>query len=224
MRDVPHQSDFDAFAQRDFVSPAPAHVPGNAATLPPPPIPAPPTPLPPQPQDSQSEGFSSSAKWALVLVAGLVVVSLVLTASVFGRQVASLRTIENLSAGDCVEDHFETTTTSEGEFFEILFVSEVDCTERHAYETYAVSELWAEDESHPGVDRAFFVGESFCLDEFDDFVEADYFTSQYDFFAFVPTFASWESGDRNVRCLIGHADGRSTVTGTLAGAGERIDS
>ena len=225
MRELPHQSDFDSFAQQDFTAaiPSPVSSPTSTATLLEPAPPSPTAPLlPPEPPRPKPSGISPAAKWGLGFVVGVIAISVGAFAVLFGQQIASLTTVENLSAGACIENHFETTNTSEGDFFEILFVSEVDCTEMHAYEAYAVSDLWSANELHPGVEGAFSVGESFCFDQYNEFVGGDYLSSPYDFFTFVPSFDAWNEGDRTVQCLVGFSDGTSLVSGTLAGAGDSL--
>ncbi len=164
----------------------------------------------------------ANVKWVVGGVLAVVIVCLGIFGVMVGREVAGFTLIENLEQGQCVEDFFQESPN--GEFVEVFFVRTVDCTEPHAYEVYAASDLLWADEFYPGIENAFTDGDVFCNSQFESFTRTDYFSSPYEFLTFVPTAEMWASGDRTVRCLIGEADGFTLTTGSLRDSGLRVGS
>lgn len=198
--------------------------PPGAANLPPPPafsMPQGPPTATPAGGQKKSGGLSPGAKWGIGLVATILCLSLAIFGVRIAQEVSNLAVIDDLEVGDCVENHFQSQEQAEeGEFFSVMFVSRVSCSQTHAYEMYAKSTtLWDSGAAYPGVDAVFQDGEQFCRAQYDEFVGGDYFTSPYDFFVFVPPDQVWADGGRDVRCLVGYADGVSSAIGTLEGAG-----
>lgn len=166
------------------------------------------------------------SKKGIVVAVG---VGLLLIGAVFafavGREVSNLAVINDLEARDCVADHFQSAEeAAEGDFFTVLFVSRVDCAQPHAYEVYsATSSLWGASEPNPGIDAVFNTGDAFCFDQFERFI-GDGLSTPYDYFTFVPTEDSWAEGDRTVRCLVGHSDRTTLLTGSLVDNGAVTNS
>lgn len=222
--------------------------PAAPAQMPPYAPPAPPVPVPamapaanwPQPHGAQPPGFHSHptspppSQWPpggpqssngpsvgkiVGVVAVLVFVVLGVTAALVVRGVSGLSLVNNLEAGECVENFFD--DGNNGEFEEVFFVGTTDCGNPHAYEVIATTDLlWAEG-AYPGTEEAYFDGEELCLNRYNDFVGGDFWTSPHDLVTFVPTPDGWEQGDRSVQCLVGYADGFTTITGSLEDAGRR---
>ena len=209
---------------------------GTFGVLPPPPGPNHPPPAPPAHAGSlelistarspkKSGAMAPSTKHGLWVVATVVLICFTIFGVFFFRQVASLAVIDDLEVGECVEDHFEPLSdTAEGDFFEILFVTRVDCAQAHAYEVYAATALWETGAVFPGVDSAFSRGEGYCQEQYAQFLGENYLNLPYEFFTFVPTVDLWNEGHRDVQCLVGHTDGQTLVTGSLRAAGSFVTS
>jgi len=175
---------------------------------------------------NEASGLSPNARWGIGAIVAVVIGSIAFFGVRLGNEVANLATIDRLEVSDCVEDHFQTSGSVEtGEFFSVLFVTRVSCSEPHAYEMYAKSTtLWGPDALYPGVDAVFADGQAFCQEQYDEFVGGDYFSSPYDFFTFVPPTEVWAEGGRDVRCLVGYTDGVTLAIGSLEGRGPDIAS
>ncbi len=89
----------------------------------------------------------------------------------------------------------------------------VPCSQPHEVEVYAETFFQDDSETIP----ANFVanGEEYCYNEFSRFVGLSYDASTLDFSVLHPTPESWESGDREITCLI--LDPEGLVTGSLQG-------
>ncbi len=237
----PHYtSDFGGFPDGSPTAPpdpfdGPAPVAGSSALLavPPPPQPNGATPAqasaltrtPPKKSPKKSGGVAPTTKYGLVIIGALVAIGFIAFGVLLGREVASLTVIENLEVGDCVSDHFRPVDdAAEGEFFEILFVTQADCVDPHAYELYAATTLWETGDVFPGVDAAFWSGEDYCQQQFANFLGDGYLGSPYEVFTFVPTVGLWNEGHREVQCFIGHSDGMTLVSGSLRNAGPIVSS
>ena len=112
----------------------------------------------------------------------------------------------SLAVGDCLVDD-----TQDGEVQEVPVVP---CSEPHASEVF-----WSHQIDAPalpddaGMDT---IIDEVCIGNFESFVGLDYYDSVLTITWIQPTEGSWESGDRELLCLV--ADPGGNVTGTLAGA------
>ena len=124
--------------------------------------------------------------------------------------------VSQLESGECLENFFE--NAPDGSFVEIRGVSTVDCAEPHAFEVFSTSSTLFPDETFPGVEEAFAVGQEFCLTEYETFIDGDRQNlSTWDVWTFVPPESAWE-GDRVVQCLVGDFNQETLFEGTLRGA------
>lgn len=160
---------------------------------------------------------SSSTKRALLVVALVIVVASVAGAVIVGRAFENTAIINNLERGECVQDYFR--QGADGEYVEVFLVQTTPCSEAHALEVYALTDLLWNEQNYPGVDESFEIGQEWCFQQYDSFVGGDYETSPWDVWTFVPVEGSWGSGDRTVRCLVGQYDEETLTVGTLEGAG-----
>lgn len=146
----------------------------------------------------------------LIIVAGLVVTGVMLA-----RAFQDTTLVSNLDRGDCVRDFFE--QGSDGEFVEVFLVNTTPCDQPHAMEVFATTELLWADDTYPGVDESFYLGEEWCFSQYQAFVGGDYATSPYEVWTFVPVEQGWVTGDRTVQCLVGQFNEVTLTTGTLEG-------
>ncbi|GAB3543302.1 hypothetical protein GCM10027403_37280 [Arthrobacter tecti] len=112
-----------------------------------------------------------------------------------------------LEAGQCMTD----SGTAAEPNIEVL-----PCTEEHAFEVFATTELPEGD--YPGLGEADALAQEFCRSEFDGFIGVEYDASELDLQYFYPVEEEWATeGGRSVICLVGQPAGAST-TGTLKGS------
>lgn len=88
----------------------------------------------------------------------------------------------------------------------------VRCDEPHDGEVYAQTTV--ADAQDP--DDVTAHAQTFCADEFADFVGRDLARTDLEVTFLAPTDDSWDEGDRSVRCIVLSLDG--TVDATLAGS------
>ena len=166
----------------------------------------------------ESKGSGSSIVKPLLGVALLLafIAGLVFFAS---RQLEGTSLVSQLETGECVEDFFE--VGNDGEFVEINTVSVIDCAEPHAYEVFSVNADLFPDDQYPGVEEAFAIGQSFCLNEYQEFIGGGLENlSSWDVWTFVPPEDSFDD-ERLVQCLVGDFNETTPATGTLRSAAAR---
>jgi hypothetical protein len=113
-------------------------------------------------------------------------------------------TAADLQEGECMTDSGSAADSS---------IRVVPCTQPHAFEVYATTELPAGE--YPGLGEADAAAQEFCRSEFFSFVGVDYDASVLALQYFYPVETQWEDdGGRSVACLVGDADG-APFTGTL---------
>lgn len=172
-------------------------------------------------------GMSTGAKIGLV-VAGLFVlmITLVVVAVVsFVRQVPDtlIEELENFDATTFESiandfDEFEfppeigAVDFGIGTCFDVPGVP-IDCNSAHVYEVYALKEL---DQSTYPTWEDTWVGTS-CSDEFDTYVDYDYFLSEFFYEVARPTPDQWDAGDHDIRCVLYIPN--ETIEGSARGAG-----
>jgi hypothetical protein len=96
-----------------------------------------------------------------------------------------------IQVGDCLNGHVEG---------EVSTVERIDCAEPHDSEAYA--SVLLDDGEYPGDDAVVEQADEACFDEFETFVGLSYDDSVLTFSYYYPTPESWDSGDREVVCLI----------------------
>jgi hypothetical protein len=112
----------------------------------------------------------------------------------------------DLEVGDCFDD-----PTSTGEVSE---VPTIDCAEPHDNEVYAAYDY--DGDSFPGDDAMVAAADEGCQDRFESFVGIGYFESALYYTHLVPTQESWDSGDREIICVL-YEPGEK-LTGSMEGA------
>jgi hypothetical protein len=104
----------------------------------------------------------------------------------------------------------------ESESGPVTEVRTLPCTEPHDFEVFRNVTLSGGDD-YPGADPVYQEADALCGDAFEDYVEAAYDDSIYDYVEYTPTADGWVTGDRVANCLIGDPAGKTV--GSLAGIG-----
>ena len=112
-----------------------------------------------------------------------------------------------LAVGTCFDDSDQTQVSS---------VPEVDCSEPHDNEVFAVFDYTASD-TFPGSSAMNDAAQDLCVAEFEAYVGLSYQESALEVFPITPTEGSWESGDREIICALYNLD-FSKLTGSMQGA------
>lgn len=115
----------------------------------------------------------------------------------------------DLQVGDCLAEFDD-----EGE---VTTVRAVPCAEEHAAEIFVSVEVPDGDE-YPGDQAIQDFAHDVCPDRFEEFVGVPWEESEYDYSYLGPTQTSWDGGDREVLCTVGHR--HRPVTGSLEDAGD----
>lgn len=110
-----------------------------------------------------------------------------------------------LQVGDCLDDAAATG--------EVQTVPTVLCSEPHDSEIYSSHELG--ESPYPGEESVIEQADTVCLTAFERFVGEPYLESRFDFSYYYPTEESWDTGDREILCVIYDPEG--PITGSLAG-------
>jgi hypothetical protein len=117
-----------------------------------------------------------------------------------------------IKVGDCLNDG-----GAEGE---VSTVEKIDCASPHDSEAFA--SVMLEDGDFPGDSELVSQADAICTgEEFENFVGLSYEESVLAYSYYYPTAESWESGDREVLCLIVEVDENGDVVkteGSLEGA------
>lgn len=103
-----------------------------------------------------------------------------------------------IEPGQCFEGQGEVKA-------QLSTLTEVDCDEEHAQESYAVVEFTAEDESadtFPGDDALGKFADGACAGEYGKYVGVDYLDSKLFYTYLLPSARSWEDDDRSVICFV----------------------
>ncbi|HUP17153.1 MAG TPA: septum formation family protein [Acidimicrobiia bacterium] len=112
-----------------------------------------------------------------------------------------------LEVGTCFDDTNETEVSS---------VPEVDCSEPHDNEVFAVFD-YTESDIFPGSTAMNDAAQELCVGEFEAYVGLSYEESALEVLAITPTQGSWDSGDREILCALYNLD-FSKLTGSMQGA------
>ncbi|MGF1618782.1 MAG: septum formation family protein [Acidimicrobiia bacterium] len=114
--------------------------------------------------------------------------------------------------GDCFNDPEDLE--------EVVFsVAAVPCSEAHDNEVYSMIPVTGFDTAFPGDEALQDFGYDACVGEpFREYVGTDYFGSALEVFIFTPTEESWNTGDREVACILYRLD-LTKLTGTARDSG-----
>lgn len=113
-----------------------------------------------------------------------------------------------MSVGQCFDDQDEV---------EISSVPEVDCSEPHDNEVFALIG-YTETDVYPGQTAMTDIGTNLCIERFEAYVGLSYAESDLDVFPITPTESSWnEQDDREIICAL-YALDLSKLTGSMRGA------
>lgn len=117
------------------------------------------------------------------------------------------RLTEDLAVGDCFDDPFvgDFSLDTDRE------ITVVDCAQPHDLEVYEILVL----DEYTDPEQMYYDTDAACIDRFRDFVGIDYGDSGLIVYAYYPSRASWDAGNRTVTCTV--TDFGQT-TGTLRGA------
>jgi hypothetical protein len=136
----------------------------------------------------------------------LFLVALVLALSACGALGGGSKSVFDLEVGDCFDD-----PTESGEISEVPIV---DCADPHDNEVYAAFDY--DGDSFPGDDAMSTAADDGCQDRFEDFVGIAYLDSALYVTHLVPTSDSWDSGDREIICVL--YEPNEKLTGSMEGA------
>lgn len=117
----------------------------------------------------------------------------------------------DLDVGDCVAGG-----VPEQDAADVEQVDTLPCDTPHGGEVYALLDL--EGEAYPGDVVVTTQADEACLARFADFVGIAWERSRLEYWFYTPSPASWETGDREVACLV--SDPTGPMTGSAAGLGE----
>jgi hypothetical protein len=120
--------------------------------------------------------------------------------------VASPATVDAfaIELGDCMDQ----PVSDSGELEEVDEIKVVPCTEPHDGEVFEVLELT--DGDFPGDEALTATVDEKCSAAFDTFIGMPFEESALGFFTLQPTEASWEEDDREVVCIVGDPEARTT--------------
>lgn len=106
-------------------------------------------------------------------------------------------------------------TETEAEAQQVSSVPEVDCSEPHDNEVFALIDY--EADVYPGQDEINVIGEELCIEQFEAYVGLSYPESDLDVFPITPSEGSWnQDNDREIVCAL-YALDFSKLTGSMRG-------
>ncbi len=132
----------------------------------------------------------------------LVLVVLLVVAAACGGQ-----SVFSLPVGTCFDDQ---------EAEEISSVPQVDCSEPHDNEVFALID-YTETDVYPGPEEISDIGTNVCIEQFEAYVGIDYLSSALEVFSIYPSEDSWADGDRELICVLYNVD-LSKLTASMEGA------
>ena len=105
----------------------------------------------------------------------------------------------SIKPGQCFESQAEVKA-------QIDEITEVDCKQEHAQESYAVIEYESADgaapDIYPGDDALAKFAQGACAGAFRDYVGVDYLDSELFYTYLLPSARSWDDEDRSVICFV----------------------
>lgn len=111
----------------------------------------------------------------------------------------------DLAVGDCLDGFADGEAVSQ--------ILATPCDEEHTHEVFA--SLTLPDGDYPGQEDVDEQARAGCVEQFAVFVGRPWDNSTLDYGYYTPTRQSWETGDREVLCMI--SDPSGPITGTLEG-------
>ena len=123
---------------------------------------------------------------------------------------AGTEVVTDIRYGDCVTD-----VASDASSMVSGDIPVVPCTEPHVYEVFAVTNSSAASFNQDTIGAE---ADSYCREAFANYVGVDIDNSSLTFFNLVPTSGSWDSGDREITCLVANQS-QTAVSGTYKGSG-----
>lgn len=118
------------------------------------------------------------------------------------------QSVFSIDVGTCFDD-------TEAE--QVSSVPEVDCSEPHDNEVFALIN-YTESESYPGEDTMNERGKELCIAQFDAYVGLSYPESDLEVYPITPSETSWNNqDDREIICAL-YALDLSKLTGSMRGA------
>ena len=112
-----------------------------------------------------------------------------------------------LEVGTCYDDIDETAISS---------VPEVDCSDPHDNEVFAVFDYTGSD-TFPGSEAMNDAAQQLCVDAFEEYVGLRYEESAFEVYPITPNEGGWNSGDREIICALYNPD-LSKLIGSMQGA------
>lgn len=116
-----------------------------------------------------------------------------------------------LQVGDC----FNSPALTPGVTTEVQDVAALPCDEPHENEVYDAFDMT--ESTYPGVEATNTIANEGCLERFEAFVGLAYEQSIYGILTLTPTEQSWETGDREVLCILADAVNGELITGSVKG-------
>lgn len=145
-------------------------------------------------------------------LAPIAIMSIAAAGILSGCSLLGLHSVEDMqvAVGECISD----SAVSQEEETEVGVLPVVDCDEPHDGEVYYVEDQT--DASFPNdlVERA----NNICYDHYASFMGVDYEESTYWISTIVPSYDTWDAGDRQIACLVVGEEGE-LLTGSLKGSG-----
>ncbi len=117
---------------------------------------------------------------------------------------ASAKSLD-ITVGDCLGDLANTSIEN---------VQLIPCADAHYWEAYATMDL--EGSTIPAESEITTKADEFCVNEFETFVGIAADSSMYAWSYLYPSEETWDTGDREITCLVGLDSG--DVKGSLKGA------
>lgn len=119
----------------------------------------------------------------------------------------------SIEPGQCFEGQTEVKA-------QLSELTEVDCDEEHAQESYAVVEYQDSGgetpDTYPGDDALTKFAEGACAGAYGEYVGVDYLDSELFYTYLVPSARSWEDDDRSTICFVTTAG--EPLTGSVEGS------
>jgi hypothetical protein len=119
--------------------------------------------------------------------------------SLFGDDDGEGVSVFEIKPGQCFEGQAEVKA-------QLSELTELDCSEKHAQESYAVIPYQSTDgnapDTYPGDDALNKFAEGSCAGAFREYVGIDYLDSSLFYTYLVPSARSWEDDDRSVICFV----------------------
>lgn len=117
--------------------------------------------------------------------------------------------LSDLVVGDCVD-------LPTGAY--VVVVARLPCDVPHDAEALASLSLGGARDPYPGLDTVLDRIFDHCVEVFEDYVDADYYSSSLDIFYLYPDETNWSAGNHSAQCAVVTLDG-SKLTGSVKGSG-----